>query len=240
MPDDAPWIDPVVVPDDLRELQADVEAYHRELRHAARRRRVERLTGGHRIRQLLLPLGVVASALSLAAVVFVILTLGQPRSQPAPGPAPVATAPHGAVGEVDGLLPDVTVRTASGELSIRDLRPALVVLVPAPCRCTDMLARLAGQADELPVPMVVVAPTAQDAEVHALDGALHHGHVQPVFDASGSVARTYAASGITALVVGPDATVRHIETDVASDVRLEPYLQQLRLPVATLGGGRVR
>ena len=240
MPDDAPWIDPVVVPDDLRELQADVEEYHRELRHAARRRRLERLTGGRRFQQLVLPLGVGLAAIGLATIVFTILTLGSPTAQPAPVQGPVATAPRGSVGELNGLLPDVSVRTTGAELSIRDLRPALVVLVPAPCRCTDLLARLAAQADEVAVPMVVVAPAAQDAEVDALDGQLHRGHVEPVFDATGSLARTYAASGVTALVVAGDATVRHIATDVTSDVRLELFLQQLRLPVATLSGGRVR
>src|SRR3954463_3855210 len=42
MADDAPWIDPVVVPDDIRALQADIEAYHRELREA-RHPRIRRL-----------------------------------------------------------------------------------------------------------------------------------------------------------------------------------------------------
>jgi hypothetical protein len=54
------------------------------------------------------------------------------------------------------------------------------------------------------------------------------------------MARNYAATGVTALVVAADATVRHIQTDVTSGTRLEQYLQQLRFPVATLAGARVR
>lgn len=234
MPDDAPWIDPVVVPDDLRDLQADIEAYHRERRQAARRRRLQRLVGGPRVRRALLPVGVATAALGLAAMVFTILTLGQPRATPAPLQAPIARAPEGGIGEINGLLPDVTVRTSSGQLSIRDLRPALVALVPTHCECGELLATLAAQADEVPVPLVVVAPTAQDAEVSALDGSVHRGHVEPVFDVKGVLARTYEASGVTAVLVGSDATVRHVRTDVTSDVRLELFLQQLGSPVVSV------
>jgi hypothetical protein len=240
MPDDAPWIDPVVVPDDLRDLQADIEAYHRERRQAARRRRLRRLTGGARVQRVLLPVGVAAAAVGLAGVVFTILTLGQPRSAPAPVQAPIARAPQAPIGEINGLLPDVTVRTTSGQQSIRDLRPALVALVPTHCGCTDLLSALAAQADEVPVPLVVVAPAAQDAEVAALDGQLHRGHVEPVFDAGGVLARTYQASGVTAVLVGSDATVRHIRTDLTSDVRLELFLQQLGTPAAPAGTTFVR
>ena len=45
MPEDMPWADPVVVPDDIRSLQAEIDAYHREVRAARRRRRRERLMG---------------------------------------------------------------------------------------------------------------------------------------------------------------------------------------------------
>jgi hypothetical protein len=240
MPDDAPWIDPVVVPDDLRELQADIESYHRERRQAARRRRIARLTGGIPLRQLLLPVGIAAGAMSLAAVVFTILMLGHPRPLPPPVQAPVATDPVAAVGEINGLLPDATVRTRGGETSIRDLRPALVALVPAPCRCTELLGRLAAQADEVSLPLVVVAPVLQDAEVDALNGQLHRGHVIPAFDADGRLADTYSASGVTALLVGADATVRHVRTDVTPDVRFEMFLQQLSKPVTTVSGAPVR
>jgi hypothetical protein len=240
VPDDAPWIEPVVIPDDLRELQPDIEAYHRELRHAARRRRLARLTGGRQISRLAVPLGVTAAALALATIVFTILTLGQPRIRHVPRQEPVATAPSAPEGATNGLLPDVTVRTSSGELSIRDLRPALVALVPTHCDCTELLSGLAGQAFEVPVPLVVVAPTAQDASVDALDGQIHRGHVIPVFDRSGALARAYDASGVTALVVAPDATVRFIGHDIKPDDHLELFLQGLAVPVASVSGNRVR
>ena len=232
VPDDAPWIGPVVVPDDLRELQDDIEAYHRELRTAARRRRFERLTSTRAWRRLIFPITVTTGLLAVAAVVFAVLTVGQPD----PGHRPVATAtasaPAAAVGRPGGLLPDVQVSTANGPMSIRSLRPALVAMVPAYCSCTTLLADLAAQADEAKVPLVVVAPMAQDAEIAALAGQLHRGDVVPAFDAHAALATTYAADGVTVLVVAPDATVSYLQSGVKLGVRLELPLQQ----IASLAG----
>ncbi len=226
MPDDASWTDPVVVPDDLRSLQAEVDAYHREVRHAARRRRIQRITTSRAWRRLAVPALVSVTALSMATVVFVVLTFGETRGA-GPARTPVAAAPVARPGEVGGLLPDVTVRSGSVERSVREVRPALVALVPLHCRCNDLLGDLAAQADESAVPLVLVAPADQDAEVDALPGRLHRGRAIPVFDAAGELARTYAASGVTVLVVAPDATVTYLQRDVPAGVRLEFPLQQM-------------
>jgi hypothetical protein len=227
VPDDARWIEPVVVPDDLRELAADVEAYHRERRSAERRRRLERLTGTRAWRRTAVPLAVVTGALALAGIVFAVLTVGQPRQAGGPSAAPIATAPGAALGQLGGLLPDVTLSTSTGPVSVRDLRPALVALVPARCQCTALIAELAGQADEARVQLVVVAPMAQDAEVAALAGQLHVGHVVAAFDAAGAMASTYTADGVTVLVVARDATVSYVQTAVSHGVRLELPLQRI-------------
>lgn len=229
VPDDAPWTDPVVVPDDIRALQPDIEAYHRELRQAARRRRLGPLA---RVpwQRLTVPLAIVTGALLLAGVVLVVLTFGgQRQGQRPPEAAPIATGAVAvaSVGEPGGLLPAVDVRTLTGKVDVRELRPALVVLVPQQCRCTALLSQLAGQAGEVRVKLVVVAPAAQDAEVAALAGQLHSDQVEPVWDAGGMLADVYAASGVTALVVGPDATVRYIDRDVAAGARLDGQLLSL-------------
>ncbi|HEU5033227.1 MAG TPA: hypothetical protein VFT62_00555 [Mycobacteriales bacterium] len=228
MPDEAPWTDPVVIPDDLRELQPDIDAYHRELRQAARRRRVQRVTGTRAWQRLAWPTLVTTAALALGAVVFAVLTFGQPRSERGPAQQPVAMNAAAASGTVGGLLPNVVVDSALAPVSIRALRPALVALVPLHCGCTQLLSDLAGQASEAQVPLVVVAPAAQDAEVAALAGQLHRGRVVPVFDDTGELARTYAATGVTALVVAPDATVSYIQHGVAPGQHLlELPLQQM-------------
>jgi hypothetical protein len=229
MPDDAPWAEPVVVPDDLRSLQADVEAYHREQRLAQRRRRLERITGSRLWRRVGLPLAVLAGMVALTGTVFAALLLGHPGAQPVPMAAPLAPASVGTTGEVGGLIPDVSVTTASGtQVSSRDPRPALVALVPIGCSCTEALIDLAAQADEVRVPLLAVAPQAEDAEVAALAGQVHRGRVLPVYDAGGQLAATYGAEELTVLGLAQDGTVRFVldEGDAALD-RLEMQLHGL-------------
>jgi hypothetical protein len=236
VPDDASWLDGVVVPDDLRELSGDVEDYHRELRLAARRQRLERLTGTRAWQRFAMPIGVALCSLTLASAVFAILTLGHPPRALVPPRAPVASdAALPPAGEVGGLLPDVTVRsTAVGAMSVQDLRPALLALVPLHCDCLDVLQALAGQAAEVHVPLVVVAPANRDAEVDTISGQVHNGSAEAVFDLHGELASAYAASGVTIPGLRPDATVSFVRRDVAQDVRLEPWLQQMVQPVQSM------
>lgn len=228
MPDDAPWADPVVVPDDLRSLQPDVDAYHRELRHASRRRRWRWLTGSRAWQRFAVPVGVALGSLGMAGLVLAVLTLGQPHGAPVPRQQPVAAHPTGAAGEVGGLLPDIAVKTTAGaSVALRTLRPALLALVPQPCDCSELLGSLAAQADEVRIPLIVVAPQATDAEVAALYGRAHRGVVRPVFDAAGVLATTYAAHGVTIVGLAPDATVGFVFADVSQEQRLEGALLQL-------------
>lgn len=240
MPDDAPWPEPVVIPDDLRELQADVDAYHREMRVAARRRRLARVTGTRTWQRFAFPLGVVIGSLAVAAGVLGILTLGQPRPTAALPRGPLATNPAAAVGQPNGLLPDATlVDTLGRSRAIRDLRPALVALVPLHCECFPLLQELAAQADEVHIRLVVVAPGDIDAELSILPSQMHRGRVLPVFDRGGLLAAAYSAKGVTTLVVRPDGTVGYIQYDVQASTRhgLEGALGQLLLPATSLSSG---
>jgi hypothetical protein len=223
--DDAPWIDPVVVPDDIRALQADIDAYHREQREARRHPLVRRLTGFAPFRRGGVSLAVTAAALSLAAVVFAVLTIGDPGIGRRAVPSPVATAPAGAIGEVRGLLPDLTVRSASGRPeSVRSLRPALVALMPEHCGCAGLIDSLAGQAETVGASLVAIAPASLDAEVAALPGQTHSGRVSAYFDNAHALRDIYSAVGVTLLVVSPDATVSHLLRDVQPGVHLEAQL----------------
>lgn len=225
MADDAPWIDPVVVPDDIRALQADIDAYHRELREAGRHDLLRRLTASRLWRRGATPVAVIATALGLAAVVFAVLTVGDPGVGRRVPPSPLASAPTAAIGQQDGLLPDLTVRTVSGESrSVRQLRPALVALLPERCDCLALINSLAGQAETVGAPLVVIAPAAQDAEVAALPGQTHSGQVTAYFDPAHALADVYKAVGVTLLVVAPDATVRHLLHDVQQGVHVEALL----------------
>jgi len=235
VPDDASWLDGVTVPDDLSELSADVEAYHREIRQDARRRRVARITNTPSWQRLALPMAVAVCSFTLAGAVFAILTLGSPHRVLGPPRAPIATSSGlPPSGEVGGLLPDVSVRTSIGARSVRELRPALVALVPLHCGCTALLKSLAGQAGEARIPLVVVAPASRDAEVDTLPGQLHNGSAEAVFDLHGELASTYAASGVTVIGLRPDATVSFIQRDVPDGAHLEPWLTQMVQPTESL------
>ena len=236
MPDDASWLERVVVPDDLSELQTDVEAYYREQRAAARHRRLARITASRAVQRFALPAAVVIGSLAVAGAVLAILTLGHPHRVPGPPRVAVATAPAAAPGQVNGLVPDVMLRTSAGAMSARDLRPALVALVPLRCDCTSLLSTLAGQAEEVRLPLVVVAPAGHDAEVDALPGQLHHGDVRTAFDLIGALRETYGADGATVTVIGlrPDATVSFVQHGVSTDDRLELWLEQMVRPSASL------
>lgn len=235
MPDDASWLDGVVVPDDLSELHADIEAYHRELRHAARRRLFARVTRTSAWQRFALPATVAIGSLAVAGAVLAILTLGHPRPIIGPQAAPIATAPTlPPPGQVGGLLPSLTVRADRGAINIRDLRPALVALVPLHCNCATLMNDLAGQAQEAKLPLVVVAPSTTDAEVAALPGQVHDGTVQTVFDLHGELRTTYRATGVTVLGLRPDGVVPFVQTDVDATVALELPLQEMVGPTASL------
>ena len=234
MPDDASWLEGVVVPDDLSELHADIEAYHREVRHAARRRRVARITGTTAWQRFALPATVAIGSFAVAGAVFAILTLGHPRQVIGPQAAALASAPTAATGQVGGLLPSLTVRSDTGPINIRDLRPALVALVPLHCNCATLINDLAGQAQEAKLELVVVAPSTTDAEVAALPGQIHDGVVRPVFDLHGELAKTYSAVGVTALGLSPNGVVTFVRTDVDTSFSSELWLQEMLRPTATV------
>lgn len=180
-----PWPD-VTIPDDLSGLAADIETYRAEQRAAAKRvARARRRARAHpsyrwlipaehpiadgftgpRPRRLLLPLIVTAVALFLCTIVTVLLTMLAPRfdhairlQQPLASGAVLA-----APGQRGGLVPAVDLHGADGRsVPARDLRPAVLLLVPANCNCTDLIERVAtnAQAQTLGTDVIVSSPTA--------------------------------------------------------------------------------
>jgi len=225
MPEEMPWADPVTVPDDIRALQPDIDAYHREQRLARRRRRRQRITGSRLWQRWSFPVGVLTGALALAAVVVVLLavdTAGHPGRRAA---VPLAQ-PTAAPGSVGGLLPASLVTTTDGErVPAQSLRPALLVLLPTHCSCPDLLDALAAQAAEVQVQLVVVGASTPDAEVAALPGQLHHGRVVAAYDDGGRLTSAYDAKGVTALIVGRDGIVTYVQRELTARTRLELPLQ---------------
>jgi len=234
VPDEPAWADPVAVPDDIRELQPDIDAYHRELRHARRRRRWAWLTGSPAWQRWSFPVGVMTGAVALAAAVFALLAIDGARGRfERPAPAPLAT-PDVAAGSVGGLLPDTAlVTTAHSQLSARALRPALVALIPAHCNCRSLLNSLAAQAEEVQISLVVVGAGRGNADITALPGQITRGRVVAAYDDAGVLAGTYSARGVTTLIVGRDGVVTDVAKDVTASTRLElPLESALLAPIA--------
>lgn len=234
MPDDAAWAEHVVVPDDARELTADIEAYHRELRAARRARRWAWLTGSPTWQRWSFPLGMLAGALLLAALVFVLLAIESVPNRPAHLTAAPLATPTYAPGVRGGLLPDTTLSSAPegahGTVrSALSLRPALVALMPLQCNCADVVTALAKQARGVGVTLAVVAPGSRDAEVSAL-----HGRVAGMttwYDSAGALAAAFKAHGVTVLVVDPDGVVSFVRRDTTVDLaRTLPVQSLLLLP----------
>lgn len=219
------WIDPVV-PDDIRELQPDVDAYHRELRAARRRQRWQRWTGGRTWRRWSFPIGVMTGALALATAVFGLLAVdGATGHSGRLTPLPLAT-PTVADASVGGLLPDVVLTSTQGRpVAARGLRPALIALLPAHCDCVQLLSSLAGQADEVQLPIVIVGAGMPDADIAALPGQIRHDQVLTMYDEAGLLASSVRADGVTAVIVRRDGVIAHIARQVTPSTRLELPLQ---------------
>src|SRR3954468_6294063 len=138
--DDLPpdWLDDIVIPDDARELDADVAALRRERRVARRRAILRRIFVAEGHRGPLVPLLV---ALLMISSLAVGMTFGL-RS----GTHPVHAAPLArtkiAPGHEQGNVPAVSLPEPGGHpLALRDIRPAVVLLYPDSCpSCATLLS----------------------------------------------------------------------------------------------------
>ena len=134
-PGGASWVDRIVIPDDLSELDAEVRALQRERRAQRRRARLRRLTGSGRTGAPLLLV-----ALLLIAGLAGLLVMFQPRRTAG------NVTPLGSAQTADRRLPDTPVRLVDGTTKrIREFHPALLALAPNGCRC-DAALTAAGTA----------------------------------------------------------------------------------------------
>ena len=78
----------------------------------------------------------------------------------------------------------------------------------------------------------MVGAGSPDADVDALPGLITRGAVVATKDTSGTLASSYAARGVTALIVGRDGVVTDVAKDVTPTTRLElPLESALLAPV---------
>ncbi|HVW81911.1 MAG TPA: hypothetical protein VHB69_13320 [Mycobacteriales bacterium] len=226
---DATWSD-IVVPDDISELSRDVAAYRREVRHAARARRVRRILA----RRGAVPALVLTGATLLAGIVAVLLTMMAPRTLGHPPAATALAAPTKPPGTLHGLVPSAALRTQDGTLvDTRSavLRPEVYALVPVSCGCGELLNALSGQAGSEQLRLGIVIPAAKDDTTTSLLTDLHRGRPSVFYDSHATFATAVASSGVTVVVVAADGTIYDVEKNITdpATTNLDAVLQSMLL-----------
>lgn len=229
---------PIVVPDDARELDRDLEALRREERWRRRNAtfgRWGRLNGPGpsgvpgRLHQVSALLVATLVGLGLVLTVVVMLTPREvARHEPHPQPLALA-APTVAAGSAGGLLPDATVAVALAtaavaqpqRVNVRDLRPALVGIVATRCACDSAVRAVAEIAQSSGLQLQLVGAPEDAAEL----GRLAHGYanVHAYLDDTGALLRAYRPVGLSVVPIHADGvsdtTVRNLSTATIDDLR---------------------
>lgn len=242
-PDDygLPPVD-VVVPDDARDLEADLLAYRREQRRARRRRRRTRLRTP--ITRLGVAAPIIAAALLLAVLTGTLLTVFGPRAAPRPAGSPVATS-AGRPGEVGGVLPDGAVVLNGRLVPAIDVRPGVIGIVRPGCECAAMITEIARQARNAEIKFWLTTDrrgtrlSAAEALKHSrgLAGDVPEGMPQVVEDRAGTLADTYAPPSdtpgrFTAVLVHADGVVAEV-MQAPEPTGLPDEMRALRQPSTT-------
>jgi hypothetical protein len=209
----------IVVPDDARELDRDVLAYHREQRARRRRQRWARLFGpltrnefgGH---AAILPLIVTIVALSMLAGAMLSVFTISPASAPTMPQSPAASASP-------APLPAGTVRLDDRTVQVRSLVNSVLVLVPANCQCGPTLIRLVDLSEPRHLSLYFVASGAAMTQLADLTARYGDGVAKPVYDTSDVLGAAFHPVGVTYLLVRDDATAT-VQRDVSASSPLSP------------------
>jgi hypothetical protein len=228
----------VEIPDDARELDRDVQAYHRELRAARRRRRVERFVAPFTRHGIVVPMiaGTLALTLFAGTMLTVITSTPEPSSMPAPlltTPASVQAPPPASVppaGRLGGPLPSAAVWIGNKPLQLTDLRPAVLAIIPPACRCLTTMRQLALQAGATQVKIYFVGAGAGFEQLTSLAAQAGGRAGQVVEDKQNVLAKYYQPAGLTAILVHSDSAVSSVERNLIPGVRLEAKLRRLGMP----------
>lgn len=195
----------VQIPDDARELDRDVHAYHRELRVLRRRRRMQRLSSPLTRHGLVMPLIAACLALTLlAGTLLTLFTAGQDTWV-------AGSLQRGSVsgtGRVGEPLPTANLLLNGIGTPMNNFPASVLAVVPPRCGCTAALRQLAERAAAVQANIVLVgehgAPVAgltRQSGLRAAKAAQDPGNVLPT---------SYHLRGLTAILVKPDGLVSAI------------------------------
>jgi hypothetical protein len=232
----------VEIPDDARDLDRDVQAYHRELRTLRRRARAGRLVRPLGRRGMLIPL--IAGCLALTLLSGTLLTIIAGHQVP---PAPLKTSATASRSPSPGsprntLLPNARVTVDGKQVRLRTLVPAVLAWVPQYCgACLIVLKQLTKQAAQAHVQVYLVGTDGAVPELPALAAQVSLPASRVVNDTTNALGIAYSPMGLTAILADGDGRVGDVVKDLPDgDQRLVAELPSLassvqRSPAGTTG-----
>ena len=187
----------IEIPDDARELERDVQAYHRELRAQRWRRRTSRLAVPLTRDGLVLPL--LAGCLALTLLAGTLLTVFSSTEMTV-----------SSLGRPGQQLPDAIVLVGGTEAPLSSLNGSVLALVPPGCRCGH-LHQLALEADRAGVQLYIVG--THGVQVVGLTHRTGLGASHAVEDTEGALGSAYRPVTLTAVLVKANGSVARIVHD---------------------------
>jgi hypothetical protein len=211
----------IEVPDDARDLDRDVQAYHRELRARRRRMRVSRLSLPLTRHGMVVPL--VVACLALTLLTGTLLTVLAGRQVPLVGQRPLAVSPQATSGTTQSRpgatspatagqrLPAAQVVVAGQHVELRSLAPAVLAWVPATSASVALLRRLDKQAASAGVTIYFVGTGRAVGSLATVAAQAGPGYSNKVVDDSADALSTFGPVGVTAILAHADGTVDHLD-----------------------------
>jgi hypothetical protein len=197
----------VEIPDDARELDRDVQAYHREQRAQRRNRRSRRMHGLLSRDSMVVPLLICCLVFALISGTLLTLFTATSIDQGMPGNAagPLASSP---VATPAPQLGNDSVLVAGRSHQLSTLGPAVLLMVPGTCSCTKRVEQIAGLTATKGVSDYLLYTGHGLAQASRTARRYGHGMV-PAADVSGQLDKGYA--GLTAFVVSRHGSVVYYE-----------------------------
>jgi hypothetical protein len=223
---------PVVVPDDARELARDVEAWRREQRWERRRRAFERrfLGGPHRSGSMSAPL-VIAVLLAVAMLgATIVSSAGSPARHVVKPVTLALAAPAAAPGSLGGLVPDADLTGPTGTTPARVLRPAVLAFASAGCACASALAHLADEAAPYGLTIYLIGAVAQHTELATLSDEAGRDGITVLDDPSGTFASALSRGGLTVVAVHADGVIGALTGSFSRAMSLDAVFAGLKEP----------
>jgi len=217
----------VVIPDDARELDRDVQAYQRELRAQRRRQRAGRLRGPLTRDGMVLPLLAGCLILALITSTLLIMFAADQTGMPDLGTHRVAGQPpkrqpptdrsHPAAGQFGRPLPNAMIVLGGRRVRVRAITaagPSELALIPVDCACAPALRELRVQAAQAHVTFYVVGTGGDQKQVALLAAKAGQNSARVGEDVNNVLGIAYDQLGLTAILVRRGGVVYAVARDI--------------------------